>query len=916
MSEIIVKQLAQIVGTPVDVMLKQLQDAGIPVTSAEDSITDEQKLKLLEYIRLGQQQTTQTTTPSKLSMKRRSIRERKVTGAHSKKVVNVEVRRKRTARKAATPTAAPSTPVINRSEELSNQLAEERKALEATKREAELVRQAKEAEKASRQEQQNKANEAETTVQKSPTEEEAPQAGETAETLAPRPESDTDTKVSTTEEVKTETAEKVATSRPDINFFEAARKHRDSGKNTAKDEAASLLKKRPGRKKATPAPTPAAEIAGTTSTTTGNKHKKKKPFQGRSNPNQLHMEKGSMSRRRKKGRGKQASRQVTIERETKHAFEKPTAPVIREVEIPETIVLSELAKKLSVSTTDVIKQMMTMGVMATINQVLDQDTAILVTEELGHAAIPVTTEEADEAMLASLLEDDTRYEALPRAPVVTIMGHVDHGKTSLLDYIRNSRVAAGEAGGITQHIGAYHVETPNGGISFLDTPGHAAFTAMRARGAQATDIVIIVVAADDSVMPQTREAIKHTRAAGVPLIIAINKIDKENADPERVKSDLSALEVIPEDWGGDDIFVEVSALTGKGVDELLDAILLIAEMQDLKAPVEGAARGVVVEASIEKGRGAVATVLVQQGTLHKGDMVLCGQEYGRVRAMINDLGNPVESAGPSTPVSILSLSGAPASGAEMIVVTNERKAREIATLRRHMERESRLTSQQAAKLEALFANMGTGNTVQQVNLIIKADVHGSVEALKDALQQLSTDEVKVNIVSAGVGGINEGDVSLAQASSAIMIAFNVRADSAAKRHASESGIEIRYYSIIYEAIDDVKDAMGGLLAPELREEFVGIAEVKDVFRSSAMGAVAGCLVVDGHVEKGLPIRVLRKDVVVFEGELESLRRHKDDVKEVRTGTECGIAIKNYNDVQPGDKIECFRRTEVARRIDG
>jgi translation initiation factor IF-2 len=495
------------------------------------------------------------------------------------------------------------------------------------------------------------------------------------------------------------------------------------------------------------------------------------------------------------------------------------------------------------------------------------------------------------------------------------MGHVDHGKTSLLDYIRESRVAAGEAGGITQHIGAYHVETKNGIVSFLDTPGHAAFTAMRARGAKATDIVVVVVAADDSVMPQTKEAIEHTRAAGVPLIVAINKIDKENADPERVKSDLSALEVIPEDWGGDDVFVEVSAITGQGVDDLLDSILLVSEMQDLKAPIDGAASGVVVEASIEKGRGAVATVLVQKGTLKKGDMVLCGQEYGRIRAMIDDTGKATESAGPSIPVSILGLSGAPASGAEMIVVPNERKAREIANLRRSKERDTRLSSQQAAKLEALFANMGSGNSVQQVNIIIKADVHGSVEALKESLIKLSTDEVKVNVVTSGVGGINEGDVNLAQASNSIMIAFNVRADAAAKRHASESGIEIRYYSIIYEAIDDVKDAMSGMLAPELREEFVGLAEVKDVFRSSAMGAVAGCLIVDGHVSKGLPIRVLRDSVVIYEGELESLRRHKDDVKEVRTGTECGIAVKNYNDVKPGDQIECFKRTEVARTID-
>lgn len=921
MSEIIVKQLAQIVGTPIDVMLKQLQDAGIPVSSPDDSITDEQKLKLLEHIRLGQQQKTSVSTKPKLSMgSRRSVSERKVTGAHSKNAVNVEVRRKKRGARKASP-SAPATPIVtNRTEELSNKLAEERKALESSKRAAELAQKEKELEQAAETEAApTPETVAEDTTKPDATAQPVDEATTTpAETDTPeettvepavQDDNNQTEKVGTTADSSTESNHSVT---PDLNFFEAARQFKESGRSATKEEAAAALKKRPGRKIKPAAPTATTE----TKKEAAGKSKKKKPFQGRTKPDQLHMEKGSMSRRRKKGKGKQQTPQVVIERESKHGFEKPTAPVIREAKIPETIVLSELAKQLSVSTTEVIKQLMTMGVMATINQTLDQDTAILVTEELGHTAIPVTTKEADEEILASLIDDDTDYEEKPRPPVVTIMGHVDHGKTSLLDYIRKSRVASGEAGGITQHIGAYRVETPNGTISFLDTPGHAAFTAMRARGAQATDVAIVVVAADDSVMPQTKEAIEHTRAAGVPLIIAINKIDKENADPERVKSDLSALEVIPEEWGGDDIFVEVSAITGQGISDLLDAILLVAEIQDLKARVDGPAQGIVVEASIEKGRGAVATILVQEGTLHKGDMVLCGQEYGRVRAMIDDMGKTTDSAGPSMPVSILGLSGAPAAGSEMIVVANERKAREVATLRRNKERESRLTSQQAAKLEALFANMGSGNNVQQVNLIIKADVHGSVEALKESLVKLSTDEVKVNVVSSGVGGINEGDVSLAQASNAIIIAFNVRADSAAKRHASESGIEIRYYSIIYEAIDDVKDAMGGLLAPELREEFVGIAEVKDVFRSSVMGAVAGCLVVDGHVEKGLPVRVLRDNVVIFEGELESLRRHKDDVKEVRTGTECGIAIKNYNDVQPGDQIECFRRTEVARTIDG
>ncbi len=904
MSEIIVKQLAQIVGTPIDVMLKQLQDAGIPVNSEDDSITDEQKLKLLEFIREGQQQSSASAKP-KLSMSRGTVSERKVTSAHSGNTVNVEVRRKKRTLRKPSPTTADDAST-NRSEELSKQLSAERQTLQDTKRDAEIAKEEKAAAKKQAVVDQE-ANEAPI---------EAGDTSTTAPTETSEPAIQQDDSSATSPQAATPNTE-TTEAKPDLDFFAAARRHKAGGTNQAKDEAASLLKKRPSRKPKTVTPAATTTTTTTTSEVTStanqnkNKSKHKKPFQGRGN--QLHMEKG-VSRRRKKGKGRQQTRQITIERDGKHGFEKPTEPVIKEIEIPETIVLSDLANKLSVSSTDVIKQMMGMGVMATINQSLDQDTAILVTEELGHTAVSVAVANEDEAILASLVDDSSDLEKHPRPPVVTIMGHVDHGKTSLLDYIRESRVTAGEAGGITQHIGAYQVETPNGIISFLDTPGHAAFTAMRSRGANATDIVIVVVAADDSVMPQTKEAIEHTRAAGVPLIVAINKIDKENANPEKVKTDLTALEVIPEDWGGDDVFVEVSAITGEGVDSLLDSILLVSEMQALTARTEGAASGVVIEASIEKGRGAVATVLVQQGTLNKGDIVLCGQEYGRIRAMLDDKGQTITSAGPSIPVSILGLSGAPEAGSDMVVLANERKAREVAELRRHKERDSRLTSQQTAKLEALFANLGTGNDVQQVNIIIKADVQGSVEALKHSLTQLSTDEVKVNIVSSGVGGINESDVTLAQASDSIMLAFNVRADSSSKRHASESGVEIRYYSIIYEAIDDVRDAMSGLLAPELREEFMGIAEVKDVFRSSAMGAVAGCLIIDGHVSKGLPIRVLRDDVVVYEGELESLRRHKDDVKEVRTGTECGIAIKDYNDVQPGDQIECFKRTEVARSL--
>ncbi len=522
-------------------------------------------------------------------------------------------------------------------------------------------------------------------------------------------------------------------------------------------------------------------------------------------------------------------------------------------------------------------------------------------------------------MVASSVEDtvlQVEYvvsKARVRKPAVTVMGHVDHGKTSLLDYIRRTKVASGEAGGITQHIGAYSVSTDKGTITFLDTPGHAAFTAMRARGAKATEIVVLVAAADDGVMPQTKEAVEHSRAAGVPMIVAVNKTDKQDADPERVRNELSALEVLPEEWGGDTIFLNVSALTGAGIDELLEAISLQAEILELKAVDHGPASGVVIESSLDKGRGPVATVLVQQGMLSKGDMLLTGEEFGRVRAMFDENGNEVETAGPSTPVMVLGLSGAANAGEDAIVVANERKVREIVDVRKSKSRDTKFASQQATKLEDAFSQMG-GSVAATVNVMIKADVQGSAEALKDALEKLSTEEVRVKIVMAPVGGINESDVNLAEASKAVMIGFNVRADGAAKRTASDVDVEIRYYSIIYEAIDDVKLAMSGMLTPELREEIIGLAEVKDVFRSSKMGAVAGTQVVEGVIKRGNPIRVLRDNVVVFEGELESLRRHKDDVNEVKSGTECGIAVKNYNDVLPGDQIEVYERTEIARTI--
>ncbi len=593
------------------------------------------------------------------------------------------------------------------------------------------------------------------------------------------------------------------------------------------------------------------------------------------------------------------------------AFTKPTAPVIREVAIPETISVGDLANKMSVKAAEVIKKMMKMGAIVTINQVIDQDTAALVVEEMGHK-VKLVSAYALEEMLTKAPE--VQGERTFRAPVVTIMGHVDHGKTSLLDYIRVTKVTAGEAGGITQHIGAYHVETQKGMITFLDTPGHAAFTAMRARGAKLTDIVVLVVAADDGVMPQTVEAINHSKAANVPMIVAINKMDKHEADPDRVKNELAKHGLIPEEWGGETMFVPISAKTGQGVEQLLDSILVQAEVLELKAIVECPARGVVIESRLDKGRGAVASVLVQQGTLRKGDLVLVGFEHGRVRALFNEKGAPVESAGPSLPVEILGLSGTPNAGDEFIVVTDERRAREVALFRQGKFREIKLARQNAAKLENILQRMGDEQTERALNIVLKADVQGSAEALAQALSEISAPNVKVKIVSSAVGGINETDVNLAVASNAIMIGFNVRANAEARKLIEAEDVDIHYHSIIYEVIDEVKRAVSGFMAPEIQEKIVGLAEVRDVFRSSKIGAIAGCMVLEGTVKRNNPIRVLRDNVVVFEGHLESLRRFKDDVTEVRHGMECGIGVKSYNDIKPGDQIEVFEKVEIKRAL--
>jgi translation initiation factor IF-2 len=620
---------------------------------------------------------------------------------------------------------------------------------------------------------------------------------------------------------------------------------------------------------------------------------------------ELHVASDKSGRRKKKQRVK-----PILKKSAQHAFEKPTAPIVHEVEIPESITVSELAQRMSVKGTEVVKVMMNLGSMVTINQTIDQDTAAIVVEEMGHVPKLLQENALEEEFIKSAKVEG---EELPRAPVVTIMGHVDHGKTTLLDYIRRTKVAAGEAGGITQHIGAYRVQTASGDITFLDTPGHEAFTAMRARGAKVTDIVVVVVAADDGVMPQTMEALRHAKAGNVPMLVAVNKIDKHNADPERVKNELAKHDVIPEDWGGDTLFVNVSALTGAGVDKLLDSILLQAEMMELKAGRHGPGRGTVIESRLDRGRGPVATVLVQNGEISKGDVILSGHEFGRVRAMLDETGQEVERCGPSTPVEVFGLSGIPNAGDEIMVVPDERKAREIALFRQGRYREVKLAKQQATKLENVLTQMQEEGKAT-LNIVIKADVQGSAEALVDALKKLSTEEIKVEIISYGVGGITESDVNLALASKGRVIGFNVRADASARKLVDEEGIDLRYYSIIYDVIEDVKKIISGMLEPEIREQIIGLAEVKEVFRSPKFGEIAGCIVISGVVRRSNPIRVLRDHVVIHEGALDSLRRFKDDVNEVKSGTECGIGIRNYSNIRAGDQIEVFERVEVARTV--
>ncbi len=847
MADVTVKQFAEVVGISIDKLLEQFKDAGIKILDADAMVSDAEKMELLTFLRTKHGKEAEAKKVEKPKAAKITLSRR------STSELKQTGSRNKTAKSVTVEVRKKRTYAKRASAEPDEASVDKLAEVQAQREQLEADQQKQhEANQRLKEEQASSRLAAEEEKQKREEEKEKRE-----------------------EEAKLEAEKQAAEKQTETT------KPSDSTEAKAKREKTTKEKDQGSRD--------------------GGDHRKTK--YGRK---ELHVASEGIGKRKRKHK---APRSAAKSDGGEHGFQKPVNPVIYEVELPETITVAILAQKMSVKAAEVIKAMMNLGSMVTINQVLDQETATIVVEEMGHSAKLIN----DDAIEEQILDTDDAGDAVKRSPVVTIMGHVDHGKTSLLDYIRETKVTSGEAGGITQHIGAYSVHTKTGDITFLDTPGHAAFTAMRSRGAKSTDIVVLVVAADDGVMPQTKEAIQHARAAEVPIIVAINKMDKPEADPERVKNELSQNDVIPEDWGGDTIMLNVSAHTGEGVDELLDAIVLQAEMLELKAVVEGVARGVVVEARLDKGRGPVSTILIQRGTLNKGDILLAGLEYGRVRAIINDKGESLATAGPSMPVEVLGLSGTPSAGDEATVVDNERKAREVAVFRQSKSREIKLARQQAAKLENMFSQMEEGD-VSTLNIVLKADVQGSVEAIVDALLKLSTDEVKVKIVASGVGGINESDANLAVASTAIVIGFNVRADVVAKRILDEEEIDLRYYSVIYDLIDEVKSAMTGMLAPEFKEEIIGLAEVRDVFRSPKFGLIAGCMVVDGLIKRSNPIRVLRDNVVIYEGELESLRRFKDDVNEVKQGTECGIGVKNYNDVKEGDQIEVFERVEVKREL--
>ena len=896
MTDVTIKALASEIQTSVDRLIQQFADAGIR-KSADDSVTAQEKQTLLTHLN-----REHGSAPDKLTLQRKTRSTLNIPGTGGKsKSVQIEVRKKRTFVKRD-----PQEAERLAAEEQAQREAEEqarREAEEAAKREAQLKAEREAAEQAKREvadkakreaaEKDKVSNQHTDEMTKTAQAEKIRRENEAAE-LKRKSEEEARRKLEEEARRVAEEARRMAEEN-EKNWSETSDSPEDSSDyhvttsqhaRQAEDDNDREVEGGRGRSRSSKAARPAKK---------GNKHAESKADREEARA----AVRGGKGGKHRKGSALQ------------QGFQKPAQAVNRDVVIGETITVGELANKMAVKGSQVIKAMMKLGAMATINQVIDQETAQLVAEEMGHKVILRRENELEEAVMS---DRDTGAAAEPRAPVVTIMGHVDHGKTSLLDYIRSTKVASGEAGGITQHIGAYHVETDNGMITFLDTPGHAAFTSMRARGAQATDIVVLVVAADDGVMPQTVEAIQHAKAAQVPVVVAVNKIDKPEADMDRVKNELSQYGVMPEEWGGEAQFIPVSAKVGTGIDDLLNAILLQAEVLELKAVRNGMASGAVIESFLDKGRGPVATVLVREGTLHKGDIVLCGFEYGRVRAMRDELGREVLEAGPSIPVEILGLSGVPAAGDEVTVVRDEKKAREVALYRQGKFREVKLARQQKSKLENMFANMTEGE-VHEVNIVLKADVQGSVEAISDSLLKLSTDEVKVKIIGSGVGGITETDATLAAASNAILVGFNVRADASARKVIEAESLDLRYYSVIYNLIDEVKAAMSGMLSPELKQQIIGLAEVRDVFKSPKFGAIAGCMVTEGTIKRHNPIRVLRDNVVIYEGELESLRRFKDDVNEVRNGMECGIGVKNYNDVRVGDMIEVFEIIEIQRSID-
>ena len=855
MADVTVSELAKVVGVSVERLLSQVKEAGLPHTKADDSISNEDKNTLLLFLRRSHGDSeSKDAAPKKITLKRKTVETLKSASNHGRgKTVAVEVRKKRTYVKRSE--LQPEKEEIQETPESKEELAA---AIEA----APMVEQVA-------------TPEAEVAKEASATP--APEAKEAA------PVEDTPAPAPAAVETKTKAAE--APVEPRRHTAPA----RDTGKGSKKDVDSKDDEKGAFRKK--------------------DKAPARKQSKGRASTEDFVLQDGDYA---DGGRGRRGGRKSRSRANKQHGFEKPTEFIAREITIGEANSVTELAQKMSVKSAEVVKVLFKMGVMATINQVLDQDTTTLLVEEMGHTVKFVSVDHLEESLYESIAYDGGE-ESVTRAPVVTVMGHVDHGKTSLLDYIRKATVVSHEAGGITQHIGAYHVETPNGMICFLDTPGHAAFSAMRSRGAKATDVVILVVAADDGVKPQTEEAIAHARASGVPIVVAITKIDKPDIDVDRVRNELAALDVISDAWGGDIQFVEVSAHTGQGIDDLLEAILLQAELLELKAFIDAPGKGVVIESRLDKGRGPVASVLVQNGTLKVGDIVLVGHEYGRVRALVDEMSQSVKTAGPSIPVEILGLNGVPEAGDEFVVVADEKKAKEVAAHRRERHKDSKVALQQSNKMESMFAGIGRAE-MGIMNIVLKTDVRGSLEAIVSSLHKLGTDEVQVNIVSSGVGGISETDAHLAATSNAMIIGFNVRADKSARQIIENEGLELRYYNIIYNVIDDVKAVLGGMLTPEMREEILGVAEVRDVFNSPKFGQIAGSMVIEGTVHRSKPIRVLRDDVVIYEGELESLRRFKDEASSVRNGMECGIGVKNYNAVRVGDKIEVYQTTAVARTL--